>query len=164
MLTAQEVVRANAPDQTTPVFDTITLPHDERHLRRKRLVMESGEALMVDLPQTVHLGHGDLLLVTDDKAVAVRAAIEPLTEIHAKDPTHHAALCWHIGNRHLKAQIEPDRILILRDPVIHTMLEGLGAHLHLVDEPFHPVHGAYHSHYDHGHGHAHSHEQEHSHG
>ena len=156
MLTAHEIVRATAANQTIPVFDTITLPHDERHLRRKRLVMESGEALMVDLPQAVHLGHGDLLLGKNDKAVKVRAATEPLTEIRAHDPTHHASLCWHIGNRHLKAQIEQDRILILRDPVIHTMLEGLGAHLHLVEEPFHPVHGAYHDHAQES-GHSHSH-------
>ena len=40
---------------------------------------------------------------------------------------HLAELAWHIGNRHLAAAIEAERILILRDHVIRAMLEGLGA-------------------------------------
>ena len=38
-----------------------------------------------------------------------------------------------------------------RDPVIRTMLEGLGAEVSEVVEPFQPVRGAYHSHGGHGH-------------
>jgi urease accessory protein len=61
--------------------------------------------------------------------------------------------CWHLGNRHLKVQIEReweglgDRILILRDHVIRDMLIGLGATVTEISEPFHPQDGAYaHSH------------------
>ena len=63
-----------------------------------------------------------------------------------------AALAWHLGNRHTPAQIERDRILVARDLVLARMLEGLGATLREVEEPFEPVRGAYHSH---NHGHAH---------
>jgi urease accessory protein len=86
----------------------------------------------------------------------VVAAEEELYEIRAHDRLHLAELCWHIGNRHLAAQIEQDRLLILRDHVIKAMLEGLGATVKDVLEPFQPVRGAYsgHSHHhDHDHGH-----------
>ena len=57
-------------------------------------------------------------------------------------------LCWHIGNRHAKAQIEREweasaRILILRDHVLRDMLIGLGATVTEVSEPFSPMDGAY---------------------
>jgi urease accessory protein len=73
-------------------------------------------------------------------------------DIRARDRLHLAELCWHIGNRHLAAQIEEDRILILRDHVIKAMLEGLGARVTDVVEPFMPLRGAY-SGQTHGHGH-----------
>jgi urease accessory protein len=50
---------------------------------------------------------------------------------------------WHIGNRHLEAQIEATRILIRRDHVIAKMLEQLGAQVTDVRETFTPEHGAY---------------------
>ncbi|TIP85328.1 MAG: urease accessory protein UreE, partial [Mesorhizobium sp.] len=61
---------------------------------------------------------------------------------------------------------EANRILILRDHVIKAMLEGLGATVSDVSEPFKPVRGAYsgHSHgYAHAEAHAHSHAEAHSH-
>ena len=78
------------------------------------------------------------------------AAEEPLLEIKARDRVHQIELAWHLGNRHLAAQIEDGRILIERDHVIKAMLEGLGATVTEITEPFSPVHGAYHSHGGHG--------------
>ena len=69
---------------------------------------------------------------------------EPLYDIRPRDPLHLIELAWHLGNRHLPAEIRQDRILILRDPVIKAMLEGLGATVAEVTEPFQPMRGAYH--------------------
>jgi urease accessory protein len=55
-------------------------------------------------------------------------------------------LAWHIGNRHLPAQIGDNRILLRRDKVIRQMLEALGAAVSDVSERFAPEHGAYHAH------------------
>ncbi len=76
------------------------------------------------------------------------AAEEPLIEITGPDLPR---LAWHIGNRHMPCQIEPDRLLIQRDHVIRDMLEKLGATLRNVSERFTPEGGAY------GHGRTHSH-------
>jgi urease accessory protein len=121
---------------------------------------------MVDLPQTTVLEHGDALALEDGRLVEVVAAEEELLEVTGHGAAELSQLAWHIGNRHLAAQIEQYRILILRDQVIRDMLSGLGAHVRDVIEPFHPVRGAYsgqthshghgdHHHHDHNHGHSH---------
>lgn len=147
------VTAANLSADAPEPFGTITLPHDERHLRRKVLSVSTGEKILVDLLEPVMLGMGDRLVLDDGRSVSVGAEPEELYAIEPRDPVHLAELAWHIGNRHLAAAIEPARILILRDHVIKAMLEGLGAVVSDVVEPFAPLRGAYS-----GHGHAHGHE------
>jgi urease accessory protein len=134
--------------------DTALLAHDERHLRRRVLVLQSGGKVLVDLPEPVALEHGDQLVLDEGGRVEIHAAQEEVYDIRARDRLHLAELCWHIGNRHLAAQIEEDRILILRDHVIRDMLTGLGARVSDAVEPFRPVRGAYSGH-SHGHDHDH---------
>jgi len=146
----------------TPI-DVVVLTHDGRHLRRKLLHMSNDDVVMLDLKEPVVLEHGDLLVLEGDAGyIEIVAADEPLLEIKAHDRIHQIELAWHLGNRHLAAQIEDGRILIERDHVIKAMLEGLGATVTEVTEPFSPVHGAYHSHGDHGHG-DHGHHDHHNH-
>jgi urease accessory protein len=75
--------------------------------------------------------------------VQIIASDEELFEIKARDQTHLTQLAWHIGNRHLEAQIEATRILIRSDYVIAKLLEQLGATVTLVHETFTPENGAY---------------------
>lgn len=154
MLRAISVLAPGEP-HSSPV-DKVILPHDGRHLRRKLLHPEGGGMVMLDLKETVMLSNGDLLSLDDGTCLEVVAAEEDLLEIVARDPLHLIELAWHLGNRHLAAQVEERRILILRDHVIEDMLNGLGATLRQVREPFQPVRGAYHSggHAD-AHGHHH---------
>lgn len=128
------------------------LAHDERHLRRRVIELADGDKLLVDLPEPANLSGRDRLMLEDGRQVEIVAAEEEVYEIAARDSMHLAELAWHIGNRHLAAQIEEARILIPRDHVIKAMLEGLGAKVTDVVAPFSPVRGAYSGH-DHGHGH-----------
>jgi urease accessory protein len=134
-----------------PVHDTVALEHDQRRLRRKLLRLAGGEEVLVDFPQTLTLEHGSALELDDGRLVGIVAAEELLYEVRGRDMAHLVRLAWHIGNRHTSAQLEAERILIKRDHVLKTMLEGLGAQLSNVSEPFYAEHGAYHSHADHGH-------------
>ena len=129
-------------------FDIVVLDADERHMRRKRITLRHGDEIMVDFEKPVKLEHGDRLVLEDGRVAEVIAAEEALMEVRARDAGHLAQLAWHIGNRHLAAQIENNRILIRRDPVIGSMLANLGATVSDVTEPFTPQHGAYHSHGD----------------
>ncbi|WP_311030256.1 urease accessory protein UreE [Mesorhizobium koreense] len=134
-------------------FGTLTLDSSDRHLRRKLMTTDQGIQVMVDLPEPVLLADGDALVLEDGRSVRIVAAEEELYQVEPGTiPLRH--LAWHIGNRHLAAQIDEARILIRRDHVIRAMLEGLGATVTEVIEQFQPVHGAYHGH-DHGHTHVH---------
>lgn len=136
-------------------FDSVVLAHDERHLRRKVLALRQGAQVLVDLPEAVALGHGDVLVLEDGRLAEVIAAEEALYAVTPRDVLHLAELAWHLGNRHLPAQIEEGRILILRDHVIKAMLEGLGAAVSEVVERFQPVRGAYHGGHSGSHHHHH---------
>jgi urease accessory protein len=156
MMRATSVLRAAAAGESVqgkPIGMAI-LAHDERHLRRKLIELGGqGGRVMVDLPEPVALGAGDRLVLDDGRHVGIVAADEELYDVRAHDARHLAELAWHIGNRHLAAAVEGGRILIQRDHVIRAMLEGLGATVTDVVEPFEPVRGAYSG----GHGHHHDH-------
>jgi urease accessory protein len=128
------------------IIDSITLAHDERRLRRKLLTGKKGTEVTVDFPNTVTLDHQGALQLEDGKLIEILAASELLYAVTARDPAHLLRLAWHIGNRHTPAQLDAHRILIKRDHVLKTMLEGLGARVTDVTEPFFAEHGAYHSH------------------
>lgn len=147
------------PSETEP-FGTLTLDSSDRHLRRKLVTTNQGDKVMVDLPEPVLLVDGDRLVLEDGRAIEIVAAKEKLYEVRASTTVPLPHLAWHLGNRHLAAQIDEDRILIRRDHVIGAMLEGLGATVSEVIERFQPVLGAYHSH---AHGHAEAHSDSHSH-
>jgi urease accessory protein len=126
--------------------DGIVLTAQDRHIRRKLITTENGQEVLVDLPLSIFIEDGDHLELEDGSYLEVRAAEEELLEIRGVSPAHITQLAWHIGNRHLAAQLEWDRILILPDRVIALMLEQLGATLKTVHEQFSPEHGAYHGH------------------
>lgn len=129
--------------------DRIALDYDERHRRRMSYVAEAGTAFLLDLPRVTVMQHGDGLQLDDGRVIAVVAAPEQLVEITAPDAATLVRLAWHIGNRHLPAQLLVDRILIRYDHVIVDMLHGLGATTHERHAPFTPESGAYaHSHGD----------------
>jgi len=129
--------------------DRVVLDYDGRHRRRIVLTGVSGASYLLDLAQATHLHDGDGLLLPAGGVVRVEASPEPLMEVRGETPAHLVRLAWHIGKRHLTAQIDGDRILIRRDHVIGHMLEHLGARVLEVEAPFDPEGGAYH---DHAHG------------
>jgi urease accessory protein len=150
--------------------DRLVLTYDERHRRRLRYVASGGTTFLLDLPRATVLRAGDGLRLEDGRTVSVEAAPEQLVEITAADAGTLVRLAWHIGNRHLPAQLEPHRILIREDAVIVNMLLGLGATVRPVLAAFTPEAGAYDTggapaggHQAHGdsHGHEHSHADHH---
>ena len=147
-----EILPPGAGDGRVPV-DVVVLAHDQRHVRRKLLHMQHDDVVMLDLREPVQLANGDLILTQTGETIEVIAAEEPLYAVTPRSALHLVELAWHLGNRHLPAQIEEARILILRDHVIRDMLERLGASVREVSEPFHPLRGAYHGHGHHHHGH-----------
>ena len=135
-------------------FAYVTLDYEGRFLRRKRLVTDSGEPFLVELPETVSLSSTDGFQLDDSRIVAIKAKPELLFKIKHTDLPR---IAWHIGNRHTPCQVEHDHLLIQEDHVIEDLLRLLGADIEKVQAPFVPEGGAY------GHGRTHSHSHNHSH-
>jgi urease accessory protein len=146
-MTLRATFFARAAFVTEEPWTIISLDAQERHLRRKLLSLANGGDVLVDLDRTVKLEDGDCLVLEDGRLVQIAALPEELLEVRGRDAVHLTRLAWHIGNRHLEAQIEATRILIRPDHVIAQMLEGQGALVAKTREAFSPEHGAY----SHGH-------------
>jgi urease accessory protein len=124
-------------------LETITMDYTARHRRRVVMTSDAGLSFLLDLPQAMALRNGDGLVLEDGRVIKVLAKSEPLMEIRGYDAKHLTEIAYQIGNRHLEAQIEAERILIRRDHVIRVMLLGLDAMVRDVEEIFEPLAGAY---------------------
>jgi urease accessory protein len=133
-------------------IDRVTLAFVDRHRRRLRLVAESGNPFLLDLPRAQHLADGDGLELDDGGYVRVCAAPERVLEIEADGPAELLRLAWHLGNRHLPVQALDGKLRIRDDHVIAQMVEGLGGRITRLSAPFDPETGAY-AVPDHGHEH-----------
>ncbi|MBS9477845.1 urease accessory protein UreE [Ancylobacter radicis] len=165
MIRARSLLPAGNWDASTAA-DRVVLPHDGRYRRRIAMRGDGDVAFLLDLPEATRLKQGDGLALDDGRIVVVVAAEEPVAEIYAHDAHHLARLAWHLGNRHVPAELLADRIRIARDTVLEEMARGLGATVAIVDAAFEPEGGAYEAAEAHGHlahGHAHDH-HEHAHG
>lgn len=159
---ATEVLRAGTWPEAE-ARDAVLVDFDDRFRRRKLYTGQGGLAFLLDLPEATVLREGDGLALVTGGFVRVKAAPEPLVEITAQDHEHFARIAWHLGNRHLPTQIDGERLLIRDDHVIVHMLQGLGAIVRKVDQPFDPEGGAYGQH-NHDPGQRHGHHHHHDHG
>ena len=127
-------------------YASITLEFDARHRRRLRLDLDNGEEVLLDLNKAVAMRGGDGLLMENGQWIKVIAASEPVLKISTKDRGLFVRLAWHLGNRHVAADIRDDSIVIKPDHVLKEMLEGLGAVVEEISDPFQPEGGAYSEH------------------
>jgi urease accessory protein len=123
--------------------DTVTLAFLDRHRRRIRLVADSGDAFLLDLPRARHLAEGEGLELDGGDFIRVRAAPEAVLEVAADDAESLLRIAWHLGNRHLPLQVVGDRLRIRADHVVADMIGGLGARVVRLEAPFDPEIGAY---------------------
>lgn len=127
--------------------DGVTLDYDARYRRRIALSTDAGAEVLLDLPKAVAMAEGDGLRLEEGEWLRVTAAPEALVEVRAADAHALMRLAWHLGNRHLPAEIAEGVIRIRPDHVIEAMLQGLGATLTRVSRPFQPEGGAYDEHH-----------------
>jgi urease accessory protein len=141
MLRATEIVAAGRWEP--PPADVVRLDYDHRTRRRIALKCSRGLEFLLDLPKSQVLNAGDGVRLEDGRIVAVEAAAERLLEISSSDARALARIAWHLGNRHLAAEIGTLAIHIREDHVIAEMVRGLGAEVRSVDRAFTPEGGAY---------------------
>jgi urease accessory protein len=142
MLRATTLVRRPAASPEA-IADTLTLRHDQRHRRRVAMATDGGVSFLLDLDRAAMLDDGDAVRLDDGRLVRVKAALERLVEIRADDALLLKRIIWHLGNRHVPAEIAEEAVYIAEDHVLAEMARGLGARVTLVQRPFRPERGAY---------------------
>ena len=145
------MIRAIAiANHETPAHETagvIELDSAGRKRRRYAMTCSNGFEFLLDLEQAPNMKHGDRLVLEDNRLIEIIAAPEPLVEITASTNACMVTLAYHLGNRHLEAQLLDGRILIRPDHVIEEMVRGLGGAVAHVSQPFEPLSGAYGGHH-----------------
>lgn len=164
---------ASAHTEVEPL-DTLTLPLELRIRGRLRATTDGGREVGLFLDRGPVLRDGDRLASREGEVIRIRAADEPVVTAHIAAGRPMAALCYHLGNRHVQLAIgmqeaETGWVHFPPDHVLEALAERLGATLTHHEAPFDPEPGAYaqagqgaHSH-DHGHSHGHEHSHGHSH-
>ncbi|MBY0464463.1 MAG: urease accessory protein UreE, partial [Burkholderiales bacterium] len=96
----------------------------------------------------------------DGSFVKVLAAPQPVLRItHCSahgTPFDLIRAAYHLGNRHVPIELQPDHLKIEPDHVLAEMLDRMHLIVSAVNEPFEPESGAYGDHSGHGHGHSHA--------
>ncbi|GAB4350374.1 MAG: hypothetical protein Fur0042_18160 [Cyanophyceae cyanobacterium] len=161
-----------AADPTAPVLGELPLTADQRARSRYRYDLGADLAVLLRLPRGTILAHGDLLEAPTGERVRVVAQPEPTLWVTASSAIALVTAAYHLGNRHVPLEIQPDGLRLAPDPVLAAMVRGLGLTVREEVAPFQPVGGAYgdravpqgatsahdHSHsHDHGHSHSHPH-------
>ena len=126
--------------------DEIILDSQDRNRRRIKLVSKKNIPFLLDERKTIFLKNGALLILSNSYKIKVIAKIESVLKIEATSKNKLLVLAWHIGNRHIPAEIHKDFIIIKKDEVIGKMLKLLGAKVYKKKLSFTPESGAYHKH------------------
>jgi urease accessory protein len=138
-------------EKSSEAIPGLTLPFEMRRKSRQVVRLETGEEVGLLLPPGTVLETGDILESDDGFRIRIEAANEELMVVTAADPFLLLRAAYHLGNRHVAVQIEPDRLLLASDQVLKEMLIGLGVKVTTAREPFTPEPGAYGGRHKHGH-------------
>lgn len=122
---------------------SLRLPFELRQKSRLRTRLESGEDAWLVLQRGEILRGGDLLLATDGRVIEVIAEPEQLLHVDCDTPQALARAAYHLGNRHVPVEVGEGYLRLGFDHVLQQMLEGLGAHVAVIEAPFEPEAGAY---------------------
>ena len=144
---------------------TLELDWDVRQKSRFDATDSLGRRLGVFLPRGTVVRGGDVLVVEDGSLVRVIAAPQPVMvvttcTVHGS-PFDLMCAAYHLGNRHVAIELQPDHLKIEPDPVLADMLRAMHLTVVQADASFEPVGGAYaaqpqgHSHEHDAHSHAH---------
>lgn len=173
----------------------VELDWDVRQKSRIAATDSLGRALNVFLPRGTVLRGGDVLVGEDGSLIRVKSAPQPVLVVtHCPDhgtPFDLLRAAYHLGNRHVPLELQPDRLLLEPDHVLAGMLRAQHLIVTEATGAFEPEGGAYepaahahahghghdhgashtqahdhdhgHAHHDHGHGHGHDHGHDHGH-
>jgi urease accessory protein len=152
----------------------VELDWDVRQKSRFDATDSAGRQLGVFLPRGAVVRGGDVLVAEDGSLIAVAATAQPVLVVrHCTEhgtPFDLLRAAYHLGNRHVALELQPECLLLEPDPVLADMLRRMHLIVTETSAPFEPEAGAYQSTAGarghgsgHAHGHGHAHEAPHDH-
>lgn len=147
---------------------TLELDWDTRSKSRFSATDSTGREIGVVLPRGTTLRGGDVLIAEDGSMLRVIAAAQPVLQVRfcAEHGQSFDLLraAYHLGNRHVPLELQPDLLQFEPDPVLADMLRRQHLIVTEAQAAFEPEGGAYgegtghghhhhgaHDHHDHGH-------------
>jgi urease accessory protein len=149
---------------------SVELDWDTRQKSRFDATDSSARHLGVFLPRGTAVRGGDVLVSEDGSLIRVIAAPQAVLVVRAcaehGSPFDLLRAAYHLGNRHVQLELQPDHLQFEPDHVLADMLRQMHLIVTEAQAPFEPEAGAYastgHAHapapaHDHAHEHAHAH-------
>jgi len=150
----------------------LELDWDTRSKSRFGATDSTGREVAVVLPRGTALRGGDVLVGEDGSLLRVVAAAQPVLQVrfcaeHGQ-PFDLLRAAYHLGNRHVPLELQPELLQFEPDPVLADMLRRQHLIVTEAQAAFEPEGGAYgegaghghhhhgHEHHDHGHAHEHA--------
>ncbi|HEY9107083.1 MAG TPA: urease accessory protein UreE [Roseateles sp.] len=149
----------------------LELDWDTRSKSRFGATDSTGREVAVVLPRGTALRGGDVLVGEDGSLLRVIAAAQPVLQVrHCADhgsPFDLLRAAYHLGNRHVPLELQPNLLQFEPDPVLADMLRRQHLIVTEAQAAFEPEGGAYgegagHGHHHHGHDHDHDHAHDHA--
>jgi urease accessory protein len=153
---------------------TVELDWDLRQKSRFEATDSAGRRLGVFLARGTVVRGGDVLVAEDGSLIRVAAAAQAVLVVRScaqhGSPFDLLRAAYHLGNRHVQLELQPDHLKLEPDHVLADMLRQMHLIVSEASTGFEPEAGAYaagghgHAHaqgHEHGHGHGHEHSHEH---
>jgi len=141
---------------------TLELDWDARSKSRFSATDSTGREIGVVLPRGTALRGGDVLVAEDGTLLRVIAAAQPVLQVrHCAEhgsPFDLLRAAYHLGNRHVPLELQPELLQFEPDAVLADMLRRQHLIVTEAQAAFEPEGGAYGEAAGHGHHHGHDHE------
>ncbi len=122
----------------------LTLCSDQRKILRGRKVSDCNTELILQLPREGKINDGDIFRTNQENIfICVKARIENLFQIYISSKLNMLKLTYHLGNRHVRMEINDNYLFVKEDHVIKNLLESFDAEIKLVNKKFFPEIGAF---------------------
>ena len=122
----------------------LTLCSEQRKILRGRKFSDCNKELFLQLPREGIIKDGDIFRTSQENIfVCVKAKIENLFRIYSSSKLNMLKLSYHLGNRHIRMEINDNYLFVKEDHVIKNLLESFDAEIKLVNKKFFPEIGAF---------------------
>ena len=126
---------------------SVELDWDVRQKSRFDAIDSSGRTLGVFLPRGTVVRGGDMLVAEDGTMIVVKAASQPVMVVSActehGNPFDLLRAAYHLGNRHVQLELQPEHLKLEPDHVLAGMLRQMHLIVTETTSAFEPDSGAY---------------------